>query len=592
MKTGIRAKVTGLFFLGAALYALSVGVAYFNTGLLVDGLRRAKEISERVKVTGELQLYLNRLLMPPNDYLITEDVAERDVFDLIIKEVSGRFDFLKELVGNERWHEVLAEATDDSIKLGDMAIDLLYTDNPVGNMAAAAGMEEMDAFAEKLIEKVRELHDISEEDIIREESLAAERAAAMLNFFAALTIAGFFTLPFFLLYLSKYLVRPVLTLYEGTVAIGEGNLSHRLPVVKSGDEFERLTAGFNSMADSLQEAKEELDRNIMELYALYNLSKVMNTTFETELLINRLITKISNSLNIQRVMIMLLDERRQEFYAASFTGFKEEGLTELKRKFGEGFYGLVAQTGMARLVKDVGEEINFPAEDRLSPDIQSIIAVPFGRRDKVVGTLCLFKDRPGTFGHNDLELFRAVAEQLAVALENARLYSETKIMAVTDGLTSLYNHRFFKERLNAELERADRYGHPLSLIIMDIDNFKHYNDNHGHQKGDDLLVELSELLRNCVRGSDIVCRYGGEEFVIIMPETTKNTVGALAERIRKAVYDHPFRYRETQPLKAISLSLGVAAAPEDGKVMDVLIKKADDALFMAKNGGRNRVAVA
>jgi len=371
-------------------------------------------------------------------------------------------------------------------------------------------------------------------------------------------------------------------------AIAGGDLGQRI-TVNSKDEIAELANTMNEMASSLDEAKKELDRRLLELYTLYNVSKVLNTTFETEQLLLKLVSDISKNLDVNRVMIMLLEEKTQELYSASFTGFEKEGLKEVRRKIGEGFYGLVAQTGTGRLIKDVDPELDLAKEDILSPDIRSIIAVPFGRRDKILGLMCAFKDRPGTFEWHDLELFRAVAEQVGVALENSRLYQETKLMAITDGLTGLHNHRFFRDQLDIELEKARRYVRNLSLIILDIDHFKHYNDAHGHPRGDELLRTLAELLRKIVREPDIPCRYGGEEFSIILPETAKDAALALGERIRKAISDHPFPFRETQPMGTISVSIGVSTFPADDKEMDGLINKADDALYMAKGEGRNKV---
>lgn len=391
--------------------------------------------------------------------------------------------------------------------------------------------------------------------------------------------------------IRRGVLKPIETIARIAGAIAGGDLGRRISV-KSKDEIGELANTMNKMASSLNDAKKELDRRLLELYALYNVSKVLNTTFETEQLLLRLVIDISKNLDIQRVMIMLIDDGSQELYLASFTDFEKEGLKEVRRRVGEGFYGLIAQTGMGRLIVDVDADLDLPKEDILSPDIRSIIAVPFGRRDKVLGLLCAFKDRPGMFEYHDLELFRAVAEHVAVALENAKLYQETKMQAVTDGLTGLYNHRFFTAHCATEVERSARYGRGLSLIMFDIDHFKHYNDANGHPAGDELLRTLAEILRKNVRESDIPCRHGGEEFAVILPETGKEAAMALAERIRKTIADYPFPHREAQPLGALTISTGVSALPADGMAADELISKADDALYRAKEEGRNRVVAA
>lgn len=406
--------------------------------------------------------------------------------------------------------------------------------------------------------------------------------------FVILSLITFFMIALLMRYsISK----PIEDISQTVKTIAEGALTTR-STIKSKDEMGQLASAINSMATSLEEAKKELDRRVLELFTLYSVSKVLNTTFETEELLLRLVSDISKNLDIHRVMIMMLDEKGRELYPASFTGFQKEELKEVRRTVGEGLFGNVVVTGTGRLVRDVDAEPNLSKEEIFSTDIRSIIAVPFGRRENIIGLLCAFKDRPGMFEMHDLELFEAVAEQVAVALENARLYQETKIQAITDGLTGLFNHRFLRTRLATELERAARYGHNLSFIIFDIDNFKHYNDTNGHPQGDKLLKTLSELLRKSIRESDIACRYGGEEFAVILPETTKDAAILLANRIRKTVANHPFPFRESQPLGIVSISVGISAFPIDAGESDAIIIKADNALYKAKSEGRNRTVSA
>lgn len=173
------------------------------------------------------------------------------------------------------------------------------------------------------------------------------------------------------------------------------------------------------------------------------------------------------------------------------------------------------------------------------------------------------------------------------------LNKKLEILSITDGLTGLYNHRHFYERLKMEILRAARYNHDLSLIIIDVDFFKHYNDNHGHLAGDIVLKGIADCIKSGVREIDITARYGGEEFAVILPEVDKKGALAFAERIRNIVASHPFPNKETQPNGNLTISLGVAAFPEDTAVSDnALIQMADDAMYEAKELGRNRVATA
>lgn len=585
---GIAKKLITPLVWVTILLAISIGTSYLIMKDLVNVVEDVEAISRMVRLIGDLQLQVDRLLMPANDYLITGNINERDNYARISGKMREILQNLHQQKGNETWQSLFKKVNEDAKKLTEMAGEIFHIKNPVANKEAAVLMEKMDAFGDRLVNEVGEYHKVTEEELLKKEEISRLKEKKAYAIFAVVMLISLFSLPLLYIYLSRYVTKPILTLYDGARAVGTGHLGHRI-TIKTGDEIETLADGFNEMAASMEEARKELDRRLLELYTLYHISKVLNTSFETEQLLVRIVTDIGKNLSIHRVMIMMLDEKTQELYPASFTDFvKEGGLHDFRRRVGQGLYGLAAQNGMPRLIRDVDAEPDMSKEDVLSPDIRSIIVAPFGVRNKVLGLLCAFKDRPETFEWHDLELFTTVAEHIAVSMENVRLYQETKLQAITDGLTGLYNHRFFRAHLTVEIERASRYGHKLSLIILDIDHFKNYNDAHGHPQGDELLRGVAEFLRKGIRESDFACRYGGEEFAIILPETGKDAALALAERIRKSIAEHPFPFRETQPMGTISVSAGVAAFPVDSKNIDDLIKKADKALYRAKDEGRNR----
>lgn len=165
-------------------------------------------------------------------------------------------------------------------------------------------------------------------------------------------------------------------------------------------------------------------------------------------------------------------------------------------------------------------------------------------------------------------------------------------LAKTDGLTGLRNHRYFYTRLEQEMSRAQRYGHPLSVIILDVDYFKHYNDANGHLMGDHILRDLASCLKISMRENDLVARYGGDEFSVILPETGKAAAMEIGERIRDLVSEHAFLNRESQPGGKVTISLGVATFPEDAADIKRLVGQADDALYVAKKTGRDSVEAA
>ncbi|MDH3973632.1 MAG: diguanylate cyclase [Deltaproteobacteria bacterium] len=370
--------------------------------------------------------------------------------------------------------------------------------------------------------------------------------------------------------------------------ISQGDFSTRVPV-KNSDEIGILSDGFNNMASSLERTKKELDQHLLELYTLYNISKTMNSTLETETLLTQLVKDISESMKIDKIIIMLLTVVKEEIYVASAAGFDSKAILDFRVKAGEGPYGKAVLTGKSRLIDNVEEYSPVLPEEYFSPEINSALIVPFLRRGEVLGLICGYKEKPNKFKSSDEQLFNSVAEHVCLALENAKLFEETKTMAITDGLTGLYNKQFFQEKLDLEIERARRKKHDLSIILMDLDNFKHYNDTNGHPAGDVLLRSLAALLNEVVRKIDLACRYGGEEFVIILPETDKAGAGKLAGTIVEKIAGHPFDHREKQPLGFVSASIGVAAFPSDGRKADEIVKKADQALYRAKEKGKNRV---
>jgi diguanylate cyclase (GGDEF)-like protein len=214
------------------------------------------------------------------------------------------------------------------------------------------------------------------------------------------------------------------------------------------------------------------------------------------------------------------------------------------------------------------------------------LAVPLSSRGEVLGVLSLGTTVSGGYTIRERRLLEALAGNVAIAIQNAELYTQTQKLAIRDGLTHLYNHRYLQQRLTYERQRAERYHRTFSCILLDIDNFKVYNDMFGHPSGDKLLIALARLLESSVRGVDLVARYGGEEFAIVLPECDKEGALRVAERIRKSVEEFSNPHREHYNL---TISAGVSCYPADGDTKEVIMEKADKALYKAKREGRNRV---
>ena len=227
---------------------------------------------------------------------------------------------------------------------------------------------------------------------------------------------------------------------------------------------------------------------------------------------------------------------------------------------------------------------------------RSLLVAPLVRwgrdgKKETTGLVAVISEEQRDFTAHDQFLMTAFAKQAGMIIENAQLYEKTEAMAVRDGLTNLFNYRRFKERLEEELSKCRAERRPLSLLMGDIDYFKHYNDRHGHQAGDGILRGVAEVLLRSTRGADIVARYGGEEFVIILPNTEAEGARAVGENIRRRVAEQRFPGEEEQPNGDLTITLGLAVFPADGQRADEVIESADQALYEGKRAGRNRLVV-
>lgn len=243
----------------------------------------------------------------------------------------------------------------------------------------------------------------------------------------------------------------------------------------------------------------------------------------------------------------------------------------------------VAQTG-----KLVEFSASLPRSDSVfdAPTALSVLAVPLSSRGELLGVLSLGTATPKGYTSRERLLLETLAGNVAIAIQNAQLYKQRETQAIRDGLTHIYNRRFLQEKLILEEARAKRYNRIFSLIILDIDHFKVFNDSFGHPAGDQLLIDLAKILMQSVREVDFVARYGGEEFAIVLPECSKENAVLVAKRLRKQVEDFPNPHRDRYNL---TVSVGVASFPADGNEKGEVLDKADQAMYQAKREGRNKV---
>ena len=339
----------------------------------------------------------------------------------------------------------------------------------------------------------------------------------------------------------------------------------------------------------------ELQRTVDELAVLNEIGKALTSSLDIGEVMHVILAKVSELLKPSNWSLLLKDPVTDELYFHAAVGAGSDKLLGMRLKPGEGIAGWVAQHNQPLLVPDVHADKRFASRfDKASRfHTKSILCVPLTFKERTMGVIELVNGpRDGTFSEEDLKILSTVAEFSAIAIENARNFHKVQELTVLDDHTGLFNSRHMKRQLEQEVVRATRFGHPVSVIFFDLDHFKRVNDTHGHQAGSYVLHEIGRLLLKTLRSTDVPVRYGGDEFVILMPETSKDQAVAAARRIgaeigRQAfLADKPFG-----PLK-LTASLGVAAFPDDARDPENLIRRADEAMYHVKATERGGVFAA
>lgn len=284
---------------------------------------------------------------------------------------------------------------------------------------------------------------------------------------------------------------------------------------------------------------------------------------------------------------------RNELLLTAHVGLPEGTPADVAIPIGEGYIGYTAQKRLPMTQEDFEKESNLARREIESPwnkRFQSDFCIPLLYRDRLYGVLNI-----GRLSHlsDDVKSILVMIGGLgSMALENARLFGEIQAWSATDDLTKLLNRQSALDVLRREIERSIRYERPSCLVIVDIDHFRAYNEGNGRPSGDDALRRIAGLVKDQFRNTDYVGRYGGEEFIVILPETEKEVAARLAERIRRAVETAPFEGEEALPGGRLTVSAGLAGCPADAQDVEQLVSMAERALYRAKREGRNRVVVA
>jgi diguanylate cyclase (GGDEF)-like protein len=337
-----------------------------------------------------------------------------------------------------------------------------------------------------------------------------------------------------------------------------------------------------------------LERKTRELEALVDIGKALTSTLDLREVLQLIMDKVNHLLRPSSWSLLLLDDQTGELYFEIVVSPLSEKLKNLRLARGEGIAGWVALHNAPLLIKEPGRDPRFaPWVDReMGLETSSVLCVPLKCKNRVTGVIELINGKAGgSFEESDLRLMEAVADFAAIAIDNARSFALIQQLVITDELTGLYNAGYFLDFLDYELERARRYQASLSVVFLDMDYFKKVNDSYGHLVGSRLLTEVGQLLKRNVRKADIAARYGGDEFVIVLPNTPKEGAFILAEKLRDLIRENDFLVSQGHRIR-VTASFGLASYPDDGDSKLKVIQLADEAMYAAKDAGRDMVRSA
>lgn len=306
-----------------------------------------------------------------------------------------------------------------------------------------------------------------------------------------------------------------------------------------------------------------------------------------------ILTNSKELLQAERASLLVLDETENELVIKAGVGLPIDISQAARIRPGEGVAGGVVETGKPLVVENMESAGLKAAPLDRRYKTKSFISYPIAIGGRIIGVLNVTdKAGGGKYDDIDLSLVEIIGPQIAVALERAEWQERAKefqLMSITDPLTGLLNRRYLEERLNEELNRSKRYGHPMSFLMIDIDDFKTYNDLNGHQAGDQALQITAHCLKAALRSADVACRYGGEEFGILLPQTPVNEAGVIAERMRQKVASTSYPQGKLQPLGRVTISIGVSTFGKYVDDADRIVAAADRALYNAKSRGKNQI---
>ncbi len=549
---------------------------------LAESVHTMEGLAARMALTDRLQLELSRLLKPLNDYLLTADVKQRDAFDQSITKISNLLTDLDHSGAGAQWSANTGEINKRVIQLGTIAVEVLFIERPLGSPDVARLMNDVNRLSDEIIDMASRFHRLAVDDMAVHERAAAEKSAQVNHLLIGLFVVAPLLLVAFYTLLARWVTKPLLALHLGVRDLSAGRAAR--VTIQAQDEIGEVGQAFNDLVAHLNESQEQVQRYTRQHEALYMASRALSKESSRDGLYQTLTDSARTATESEYAALLLFGEEGRVGQVV------ESGTSPLSARPETGAQNVFAAfpPGPRPVRVDDADDSRLKGLSG-DPPLTTLLAVPVFIQTNLQAQLYVMGKTHGVFTSADEDLVVTITRDAAQSLTVIRLHEETERLATIDGLTGFANRATFEDRLTEEFHKAGRHARPFALVFSDLDHLKEVNDRFGHATGDTAIRQFCDAVRASIRTTDIVGRYGGDEILVLMPETSLDDAMTVADRILRQVAARPLVVEEQAiPL---TVSLGVAAYPQHGQDRDTLVSAADHALYQAKARGRSRIQI-